>query len=56
MSKVIESDSEKRVRLRETQIECNPAFNWKRPSKREKVQVLDLPKEEENEAREKEEV
>lgn len=45
MSKVIQNDSEKdRVRLRETQIERNPAFNWKSQSKREKVQVSDLQK------------
>lgn len=57
VSKVIENDSEKDgVRLRETQIERNPAFNWKTQSMREKVQVSDLQKEGENKAREKEEV
>lgn len=45
MSKGIENDSEKdRVRLRETQIERNPAFNRERQSKRGKVRVSDLRK------------
>lgn len=45
MRRVIQNGRKKdRVRLRETQIESNPAFNWKRQSKREKVQVSDLQK------------